>query len=662
MASTLLGLGVSLALLGWADQQGAASTMDVYLAGNWPAPYGIVLALDRLSAMMLVLTSTIALASSVFAAARWHRAGVHFHPLFQLQLMGLCGAFLTADLFNLFVFFEIMLAASYGLLLHGSGRARVQSGLHFIAINLAASSLFLIGASMLYGITGTLNMADLAQSIPLVAEADRGLLHAAAGILATAFLIKAAIWPLNFWLVPAYSAATAPVGALFALMTKVGIYVILRLWLLLFGIDAGPSAQFGSLWLIVGGMVTMVFGAIGMLGSQRIGYLAGYGAILSSGSLLAAAGFGQPLLTAGLLYYLPSSTLAISALFLLADLMDRWRNDGASLAPFDDDEAPFLTAELVPAVGLNLDQDEEVLTGQVIPAAVALLGLAFMACTLVITGLPPLSGFVGKFAMLTALLNPFGLGQPSAQPAGRGGLDAGGAVDRHRPAGPDCADACRHPAFLGDLRPRIAAAARARRPADCLFAGRLRAPDAAGRPGHALHAGHRRCAARARTVCAGGDVRPADTGAAGATGRTRQGSAMKKILPAPLLSAALFVLWLLLNRTLGAGHVLLALVLALAIPAADRRAAAGAGAHPQAGRGAAPAVHGGRRLGALEHRRDRLAAQAGQPAPSARFCAGAAGPARPECAGGAGPDCLPDPRHRLGRAVAGPRHLAAACA
>ncbi|MBH2011065.1 MAG: monovalent cation/H+ antiporter subunit D, partial [Xanthomonadaceae bacterium] len=348
MGSTLLGLGVSLALLGWADQQGAASTMDVYLAGNWPAPYGIVLALDRLSAMMLVLASTIALASSVFAAARWHRAGVHFHPLFQLQLMGLCGAFLTADLFNLFVFFEIMLAASYGLLLHGSGRARVQSGLHFIAINLAASSLFLIGASMLYGITGTLNMADLAQSIPMIVEADRGLLHAAAGILATAFLIKAAIWPLNFWLVPAYSAATAPVGALFALMTKVGIYVILRLWLLLFGMDAGPSAQFGSLWLIVGGMVTMVFGAIGMLGSQRIGYLAGYGAILSSGSLLAAAGFGQPLLTAGLLYYLPSSTLAISALFLLADLMDRWRNDGASQAPFADDEAPFLTAELVP--------------------------------------------------------------------------------------------------------------------------------------------------------------------------------------------------------------------------------------------------------------------------------------------------------------------------
>ena len=193
------------------------------------------------------------------------------------------------------------------------------------------------------------------------------------------------------------------------------------LWLLLFGLEAGASAQFGSLWLIVGGMLTMVFGAIGMLGAQRLGYLAGFAAILSSGSLLAAVGFGQNSLTAGLLYYLPSSTLAISALFLLADLMDRWRNDGASVAPYDDDDAPFLTAELVPTQGLNLDDDQEALTGRVIPAAVALLGLAFMACTLVITGLPPLSGFVGKFAMLTALLNPLGLGAVAAQPPGLAG-------------------------------------------------------------------------------------------------------------------------------------------------------------------------------------------------------------------------------------------------
>jgi len=418
IVSTLLGLGIAIALLLWTDQAGAPVTMGVYQPGNWPAPFGISLALDRLSALMLVITSIVALASIVFAGVRWHRAGVHFHPLFQFQLMGLAGAFLTADLFNLFVFFEITLAASYGLLLHGSGRARIQSGLHYIAINLAASSLFLIGVSMLYGITGTLNMADLASAIPHVDAADRGLLHAAAGILAMAFLIKAAMWPLNFWLVPAYSAATAPVGALFALMTKLGVYTVLRLWTLMFSSQADESALFGSTWLICGGMLTMVFAAIGMLGSQRLTNLAGYAAILSSGSLLAAAGFGQNLLTAGLLYYLPSSTLAVAALFLLADLIDRWRNAGARTAPYEDDEAPFLNAELVPTTGLNLDEDEEVLIGRVIPAAAAFLGLAFMVCTLIISGLPPLSGFVGKIAMINAVLNPMGIGASAGNQPG----------------------------------------------------------------------------------------------------------------------------------------------------------------------------------------------------------------------------------------------------
>lgn len=423
VGSTLLGLVVAIALLAWTDQQGLPTTLGAYLPGNWPAPFGIVLALDRLSALMLVLTSMVGLASALFASARWHRAGVHYHPLFQFQLMGLAGAFLTADLFNLFVFFEIMLAASYGLLLHGSGRARVKSGLHYIAINLAASSLFLIGVSMLYGITGTLNMADLARSMAQIADSDRGLLHAAAGVLATAFLIKAAAWPLNFWLVPAYSAATAPVGALFAIMTKVGIYAILRLWTLLFGTESGASALFGSLWLVSGGLLTMAFGAIGMLGSQRLGHLAGYAAVLSSGTLLAAMGFGHNLVTGGLLYYLPGSTLAVSALFLLCDLIDRWRSEGSGTMPYEPhaDEAPFLNAELMPSKGLNLDEDEEVLVGRVIPAAAAFMGLAFLACTLMVAGLPPLASFVGKFAMLTAVLNPLGIGASAGHQPGVSG-------------------------------------------------------------------------------------------------------------------------------------------------------------------------------------------------------------------------------------------------
>ena len=155
LVSTLLGLGISVMLLVWVHTQGHASSMGVYLPGNWPAPFGIVLVVDRLAAMMLVLTGIVGLSALLYAMARWDSAGASFHALFQIQLMGLYGAFLTADLFNLFVFFEVLLAASYGLILHGSGRARVKAGLHYIAINLVASSLFLIGAAMLYGVTGT---------------------------------------------------------------------------------------------------------------------------------------------------------------------------------------------------------------------------------------------------------------------------------------------------------------------------------------------------------------------------------------------------------------------------------------------------------------------------------------------------------------------------
>ena len=119
-----------------------AAVLGVYRLGNWPVPFSIVLVIDRLSALMVLLTSILAAAALVFSLARWHQVGAHFHPLFQFLLMGVNGAFLTGDLFNLFVFFEVLLAASYGLALHGSGSARVKAGLHYIAVNLVASLLF----------------------------------------------------------------------------------------------------------------------------------------------------------------------------------------------------------------------------------------------------------------------------------------------------------------------------------------------------------------------------------------------------------------------------------------------------------------------------------------------------------------------------------------
>ncbi|CAN7221162.1 monovalent cation/H+ antiporter subunit D [Pararhizobium sp. LjRoot235] len=400
-ASTML-----IFLAGVVLMRAAATSQDgasVYLLGNWPAPFGIVLVLDRLSALMLVLTSVLALATQVFSMAKWHRMGHHFHSLFQLMLAGLNGAFLTGDLFNLFVFFEMMLAASYGLLLHGSGPMRVKAGLHYIAVNLAASSLFLIGVSMIYGATGTLNMADLALRIGTIGQENRILMEAGAALLGIAFLVKAGMWPLGFWLPAAYSAATPPVAAIFAILTKIGVYILLRLSLLLFGSDAGNSAGFGQPILLYGGLLTIGFGAIGVLASQAMGRLAGYCVLVSSGTLMAAIGLGNGAVIGGALFYLVSSTLTICAFFLLIELVERARDAGADVL-----------AVTMEAYGDIDENEEEKEVGVAVPGTMAVLGLCFSACAVLLSGLPPLSGFLAKFAMLHGVFNPGSLGGDAA--------------------------------------------------------------------------------------------------------------------------------------------------------------------------------------------------------------------------------------------------------
>lgn len=369
-----------------------------YLLGDWAAPYGIVLVVDRLSAMMLVLTGLLALPALLYAAAGWHRQGQHFHSMFQFLLMGVNGAFLTGDLFNLFVFFEVLLAASYGLLLHGGGQLRVRGGLHYIAINLTGSLLFLIGVSLVYGATGTLNMAQLSMMVPVLPEARLPMLQAGAAIMALAFLIKAGIWPMSFWLPTAYMAGAAPVAAMFAIMTKVGVYVILRLSFLIFGAGAGASAGFGAEVLIAGGMATIAFGFLGVLASQGLGRMAAHLVLVSSGTVLAAGGFvlagGGGQILAAALFYLLSSTLAISALFLLIEPMSR--EDGGIAAFL------ALTAD---AYGLDeREEDRQPEVGLAIPGTLTVLGLSFGACVIALAGLPPLSGFIGKIGILQGLL------------------------------------------------------------------------------------------------------------------------------------------------------------------------------------------------------------------------------------------------------------------
>lgn len=369
-----------------------------YPLGNWPVPFGIVLVGDRLAALMVLLTAILGLCSLLFSIARWHAMGPSFHSLLHFLLMGLCGAFLTGDLFNLFVFFEVLLAASYGLVLHGSGSARAKAGLHYIAINLAASSLFLIGAALVYGTTGTLNMADIAAKIANVPDADRGLLEAGAGILGIAFLVKAGMWPLGLWLTNTYAAASAPVAAMFAIMTKVGIYALMRLSLLVFGDAAGASVGFGHTVLLYGGMVTIAYGAISALAAQSTARLSGSMVLVSSGTILAAVGLGNEGVLSGALFYLFSSTLAISALFLMVELIERARMEGADIL-----------AVTMEAYGDDEDDEAEQEVGTVIPGAMAVLGISFAVCALVLSGLPPLSGFLAKFAMISPMLNPEGL-------------------------------------------------------------------------------------------------------------------------------------------------------------------------------------------------------------------------------------------------------------
>ncbi|KPF55120.1 monovalent cation/H+ antiporter subunit D [Rhizobium sp. AAP116] len=395
LTATVLLLANALVL--FIVESGPNSFENVYLLGNWAAPFGVVLVIDGLSAMMLLLAAVLAIAALVFSMAKWHAVGAHFHTLFQLLLVGVNGALLTGDLFNLFVFFEVMLAASYGLLLHGTGTLRVKSGLHYIAVNLVAAIFFLIGVSLVYGTAGTLNMADLALRMPEM-EPDRLILmEAGAAVLGVAFLIKVGMWPLCFWLPSAYSAASAPVAGMFAILSKVGIYVILRLTMLLFG--DGPSAGFGAEVLLLGGMATLVFGTIGVLASQALGRLAGYSVLVSSGTLLMVLGINDGVVSSGALLYLVSSTLTISAFFMLIELVERGQDAGANVL-----------AVTMEAYGDGEEADMEDGEGTTMPGTMAILGICFAACGILLAGLPPLSGFIAKFAMLSAMMGTGSIG------------------------------------------------------------------------------------------------------------------------------------------------------------------------------------------------------------------------------------------------------------
>jgi len=391
------GLLVIIAIALFVQAKQVAPLAQLYQLGNWPTPFAIVLVLDRLSGLMVVLSACLGVAALVFAQAGASRAGPHFHSLMQFLFAGINGAFLTGDLFNLFVFFEVMLSASYALALHGTGVIRVRAGLHYVAINLLASAFFLIGAAMIYGITGTLNMADIALKLTQIAAEDLVLFEVGTAILGLAFLVKAGMWPLNFWLPATYSAALAPVGAIFAILSKVGLYVILRLSLLIFGAEGSLLQNFGNDVLFYGGLVTLGFGIIGVLSAQAFGRLGAYCVIISSGTIMAAIGTGNMALTGAVIFYLLCSTLALAAFFLLVELIER-----------SQDTAANVLAVTMEVYG-DEEEEEEDEVGLYLPATLAILGACFGIAALLIIGMPPFAGFIGKFMLISGIFNPQGL-------------------------------------------------------------------------------------------------------------------------------------------------------------------------------------------------------------------------------------------------------------
>ncbi|WP_455477017.1 monovalent cation/H+ antiporter subunit D [Bartonella sp. B41] len=366
---------------------------DVYRLGNWSYPFGIFLVLDRLSAVMLLLSSLLITVALIFSKAHWSKVGAHFQSLMQFFMVGINGAFLTGDLFNLFVFFEVMLTASYGLVLHGSGQLRVRAGLHYVVINLVASLLFLIGVALIYGVVGTLNIADLAIKMKHIASTDIVLFEVGVAFLGIAFLLKVGMWPLNFWLTPTYSAVVAPVGASFVILSKVGIYIILRLTLVWFGPESGYFSYFGHIVLFYGGLSTMTFGFIGVLASQILSRLTAYNVLISSGTLLAAIGICNETLTAGALFYAVSSTLALGAFFLLVELIERYQGVAANV----------LSGTIEVCSDDEEDEKDEIYTYSSV--TLAILGACFGVCAILIIGMPPFSGFIAKFIMFMAILN-----------------------------------------------------------------------------------------------------------------------------------------------------------------------------------------------------------------------------------------------------------------
>lgn len=367
--ATLL-LTLSAFHLLWRTDNGAPLS---YALGDWLPPFGITLVADRLASLGVVVSAILAIAALLYACGGFDRKGRHFHAIFQLQLVGINGAFLTGDVFNLFVFFEIMLLASYILLAHGGGLNKSRANFAYVTLNLVGSSVFLISLGLIYGTLGTLNLADIAIQLQHISAEQSGLVRVAAALLITVFALKAALLPLSFWLPSAYAAAGPAVAALFAIMTKVGIVAIFRIQSIAF--DPAPlMTGITGNWMIIAALATIVLSTLGVLSARTLQATVAWLVLGSAGLLLVVPAQGDnSLVTAAALYYLVQSAIVSAAFFMLAGLIRTARQRSGDT---------LVLAERVNSFSLQI---------------------GFLLLAMAAAGLPPFAGFVGKLMLLSTL-------------------------------------------------------------------------------------------------------------------------------------------------------------------------------------------------------------------------------------------------------------------
>ena len=315
LATTAATLVASLALLAEVSRGGIVATT----LGGWPAPFGIAFVADHLSAILVVVGAVMALATATYALADVDagREGLGYHPLFLVLVAGVHGAFLTGDLFNLYVWFEVLLIASFALLTLGSGRAQLEGGVKYVAVNLVSSLFFLAAIGLTYGLTGTLNMADLAGALR---DAPPDLVTLLAMLFLVAFGIKAAIFPLFFWLPASYHTPPTAVAAYFAgMLTKVGVYALMRAFTLLF---TGDVAWTHGVLAVLAGF-TMVVGVLGAAAQNEMRRILAFHIVSQIGYMILGLALYTPLALAGALFYLVHNVVAKANLFFVAGLVRR---------------------------------------------------------------------------------------------------------------------------------------------------------------------------------------------------------------------------------------------------------------------------------------------------------------------------------------------------